>query len=132
MSEENEKVSGATYSEENLFKKIGHVAQKAGTGLIYAVLILYYTLLKPSTPVGAKMAILGALAYFISPVDLFPDFLPGGYTDDLGVLLGALVVVAIHIDAESKESARRKLHDWFGDYDVSSLKDIDEKLERKH
>jgi hypothetical protein len=61
MSEENEKVSEATYSEESLFKKIGHVAVKAGIKLIYVVLLLYYTLIKPTTPVGAKMTILVSL-----------------------------------------------------------------------
>ena len=36
---------------------------------------------------------LGATLYFLSPIDLIPDFLPGGFVDDLAVLtlvLGSL------------------------------------------
>ena len=38
-------------------------------------------------PIGSILAIIGALIYFLSPVDLIPDSIPGlGYLDDVAVL----------------------------------------------
>lgn len=37
-------------------------------------------------PVGTIAAIVGTLLYVLSPVDLIPDLLPGGFLDDAGVL----------------------------------------------
>ena len=64
---------------------------------------MYYTLQKPATPVWAKTMIIGALGYFISPIDLIPDFIPiAGYTDDLTALVAAIVAVAMYIDEDVK------------------------------
>ena len=42
-------------------------------------------------PAGAKLLLVGILAYLILPTDLVPDFLPGlGQLDDLAVILGGL------------------------------------------
>ena len=38
-------------------------------------------------PLGTIISIIGALIYFLSPVDAIPDIIPGaGYLDDAGVL----------------------------------------------
>ena len=38
-------------------------------------------------PIGSILAIISALIYFLSPVDLIPDIIPGlGYLDDVAVL----------------------------------------------
>ena len=38
-------------------------------------------------PIGSILAIIGALIYFLSPVDLIPDIIPGvGYLDDVAVV----------------------------------------------
>lgn len=61
--------------------------KKAGSSVLYAVLLLYFTLQKPKVLVKAKTTIIGALGYFILPLDLIPDIALGvGYTDDLGDL----------------------------------------------
>ncbi len=66
-------------------------------------------------PPWAKTVVVGALTYFISPVDAIPDILVGiGFTDDLGVLLAAIATVSVYINAETKEQAQQKLTDWFG------------------
>lgn len=127
-----EEPSQPTYSGSSLFRRIGHTAQKAGIRIVYAVLLMYYTLLEPSTPVIAKMTIIGALAYFVSPIDLFPDLLPGGYSDDVAVIIGALLTVAIYINDVSRKLAREKLHEWFESYDEAELQYIEERLERKN
>lgn len=58
------------------------------------------------TPAWAKGVIVGALGYLIFPIDLIPDVIPGvGFTDDWGVLLGAIATVATHIKEEHKRAA---------------------------
>lgn len=90
--------------------------KKAGSSVVYAVLLLYFTLQKPEVPIKAKTIIIGALGYFILPLDLIPDIAVGvGYTDDLGALGVALFQVAMYIDDEIKNKAKEKLKDWFGD-----------------
>ncbi|GAA3319348.1 hypothetical protein GCM10020331_025870 [Ectobacillus funiculus] len=47
---------------------------------------MFYVLQRPDVPKRVKLTIVGALAYFIAPVDAIPDIMAGlGYTDDLGV-----------------------------------------------
>lgn len=109
------------YSDNRFWEKIRKVAGKAGVKIFYAALILYYALRNPQTPAGDRAKILGALGYFILPVDLIPDFIPmAGYTDDLAALMWALYSVSKHITPEVKIQAREKLGEWFPNYDGSS------------
>ena len=51
-----------------------------------------------------------AIAYFILPTDLIPDYIPViGYMDDAAVLAGAIKVVNSHIKPEHREAAQRTL-----------------------
>lgn len=107
------------YSEDSLKAKLARFARAAGRELVEKVLILYHTLRSPSTPKWARAAILGALGYFISPIDTLPDLIPGvGYTDDLTVILAALVTVASHITPEIKAKAREQVARLFGEQTV--------------
>ncbi|MFB5284382.1 MULTISPECIES: YkvA family protein [Peribacillus] len=117
------------YSDDKFWDKLKKFGKKAGSSVVYAVLLLYYTLQKPEVPKKAKAVIIGALGYFILPVDLLPDMMLGiGFTDDLGALGVALFQVAMYIDDEIKDKAKTKLADWFGQ-DVDTA-DIDEKIGR--
>lgn len=115
------------YSEEGLWNKIKKYSKKAGSSAIYAVLLLYYVLQKEEVPKKEKALILGALGYFILPLDLIPDVAAGvGYVDDIGALIAALVRVSMYIDADVKNQAKGKLQDWFGDGVDTS--DVDDRL----
>ncbi len=117
------------YSDEKFWDKLKKFAKKAGSSVVYAVLLLYYTLQKPEVPKKTKAIIIGALGYFILPVDLLPDMLMGiGFTDDLGALGIALFQVAMYIDDDVKMKAKVKLEDWFGDGVDTS--EIDKKIGR--
>jgi uncharacterized membrane protein YkvA (DUF1232 family) len=117
------------YSDEKFWDKLKKFAKKAGSSVVYAVLLLYYTLQKPEVPKKTKAIIIGALGYFILPVDLLPDMLLGiGFTDDLGALGIALFQVAMYIDDDVKMKAKVKLEDWFGDGVDTS--EIDKKIGR--
>ena len=84
---------------------------------------------KPLTPGWAKATIIGALGYFISPIDAIPDITPVvGYADDLGALALAITAVAMFIDDDIKTKAREKLKEWFGEYDESQLEEVDNKI----
>ena len=51
---------------------------------------------------------------FIWPFDAIPDMLPGGYMDDLGILLAAIRSISNSIKESHKEKANRKCDKIFG------------------
>ncbi len=115
------------YSAEKLWNKVQKFSKKAGSTVVYAVLILYYTLQKPEIPLKVKATIAGGLGYFILPLDLIPDVAMGiGYVDDLAVITAALIQAALYIDEDIKKQAKSKLTDWFGEGIDTS--EIDDKL----
>lgn len=118
------------YSETKLFEKIIKFAKKAGIKVIYLALLLFFTLQQSTTPIVAKSVIIGALGYFIFPLDFIPDFIPiAGFSDDLTALVSALVAVALYVNEDTKLKAKEKLHVWFGEYDESELESIDNKID---
>ena len=123
MSEHNENNGyGKEFSDDGFWNKIKTAFKKAGVKVVYSALTLYYTYKKKDTPTWAKGVIIGALGYFISPIDAIPDITPGvGYADDIGVLLAAVATVSAYIDSEVKQYAKDKLRDWFGDFDEDEL-----------
>lgn len=66
----------------------------------------YFCALDPATPPHVKAVLLGALAYFVIPTDMVPDFLAGlGFVDDATVLSTAVGTVAPHIKPRHKRRA---------------------------
>lgn len=117
------------YSETKLFDKIIKFAKAAGIKVIYLALLLFFTLQQSTTPMVAKSVIIGALGYFIFPLDFIPDFIPiAGFSDDLTALVSAVAAVALYVDEDTKQKAKAKLHVWFGEYDESELDTIDNKI----
>lgn len=110
------------YSESSFWYKVKKFASKAGSKVIYTALKLYFTLQSPDTPAWAKAVIIGALGYFISPIDVIPDVTPVvGFADDLGVLAAAAASVVTNITPAIKAEAKRKLSEWFGDLEMDDL-----------
>ena len=105
-----------SYSEDNFWKKLKNYAIDAGREVVETALKLYYAAQSPETPMSAKTGIYAALTYFILPIDLISDFLPGvGYVDDLSLLASTVAAVTAYITPEVEEKARRKAAEWFGD-----------------
>ena len=103
------------YDDDSFWQKIRDFAITAGREVLEKAITLYYCLQDPDTPAWAKSIIVGALGYFIFPLDAIPDITPVvGYSDDLGVLAMALAAVAIHIKDEHKQQAIEQLERWFG------------------
>ncbi len=117
------------YSEKGLWEKIKKVSKIAGSKVVYAVLLLYYTMQDKSVSIKTKVSIAAALGYFILPTDAIFDFTPLiGYSDDLGVLLFTLARISSGITPEVKEKARIKLQNWFGEIDETELEEIEKNI----
>ena len=72
---------------------------------------MYFFAIDKESPLGPKLLAFGALAYFISPFDAIPDFLPlTGFTDDAAVIATALLTLKNHITEEHKEQANKWLY----------------------
>lgn len=98
------------YSEESFWEKVTKYAAAIGREVLIKAFQLYYVLNKPDVPKWAKSVIVGSIGYFICPIDAIPDFVPvTGYTDDLGVLVVALAVVATYVDDEVTTKANEKV-----------------------
>jgi uncharacterized membrane protein YkvA (DUF1232 family) len=67
----------------------------------------YYCATDSTTPIAIRATLFGALAYFVLPFDIIPDFILGfGFTDDAAVLFGAFKAAQAHITAEHRRLAR--------------------------
>lgn len=118
------------YSDKGLLEKIGGTFKKAGLKVIYYVLLLYFVLKDENTPSQHKMIIIGALGYFILPIDLIPDFIPvAGFTDDAAALIACLKSVSDNVTPEIKAKAINKLYDWFDSVEYSKVEEYDDEFE---
>ncbi|HEV2650302.1 MAG TPA: YkvA family protein [Rhizomicrobium sp.] len=71
----------------------------------------YFCAVDPATPSKVKATLFAALAYFVMPFDIIPDFLAGiGYTDDAAVLALAISMVSKNITEAHRVRARMALH----------------------
>lgn len=104
----------AGYDEKTFWKKLREKGLEMGMTMVYKVLQLYYAMIDKDTPVGAKLVIAGALAYLVLPMDLIPDFLPGGYVDDMSAIMAALKTAEAYITPKVMERARKKTAEIFG------------------
>lgn len=117
------------FSQSAFLEKISRIAKRAGAKLIYAALILYYTLQSDKVSLKDKAIILGALGYLISPLDVVPDAIPiAGLGDDLAVLIYVLKKVWGEVNDDVRAKAKSKLSRWF---DEDELKDVDDLFSQK-
>ena len=108
---------GATWdasqrNEERVRRGFWPKVQRVAARLPFAedLLAAYYCAFDGHTPLQVKAALLGALAYFVLPIDFMPDLLPLlGFTDDALVLVSALRMVSGHITDDHREAARQAL-----------------------
>jgi uncharacterized membrane protein YkvA (DUF1232 family) len=67
----------------------------------------FYCATDSRTPLRARAVLYAALAYFILPFDIIPDFIVGlGFTDDMAVLMTAIGLIRGHMTEEHRERAR--------------------------
>ena len=113
------------FSKREFVEKIARIAKSAGAKLVYAALILYYTLQSPKVSATNKALIIGALGYLISPLDVVPDAIPiAGLADDLGVLVFVLKKVWTDVDPEIQVKARQRLSKWFDEDEIEEINEL--------
>ncbi len=67
----------------------------------------FYCAMDGQSPAFVKAVLFGALAYFIVPADVIPDFIAGlGFTDDASVLAAAIATVQKNITDKHRDKAR--------------------------
>ena len=102
------------YNEKNFLDKLKKVLKIIGVKGVYMLLILYNTLQRKDIPPKEKSIIIGALGYFLLPLDALPDITPiVGYSDDIFALGMAILKVMPYIDDEMKEKSREQIIKWF-------------------
>ncbi len=86
---ERETEEKTKYIEENLWEKLERVGKKISFAKDILALVRYMR--DPLVSWHRKAIVVGALIYFISPIDAIPDIAPLiGYLDDLGVITAVL------------------------------------------
>lgn len=113
------------FSQSDFVEKISSIAKRAGAKLVYAALILFYTLQSNKVSAKDKAIIIGALGYMISPLDVIPDAIPiAGLTDDLAVLVYVLKKVWVDVEDDVKVKAKEKLSKWFDEDEIAEINDL--------
>ncbi len=105
----------ALYNPSALFEKIKLVSRQAGKKTIYGILILYYATFDKELPIKDKLLVVAALGYFILPLDVLPDALPGGFADDAAALMYVLKHIWKNLSPRTIEKAKQRLNEWFPD-----------------
>ena len=102
---------GSYYSDNRFWKKVFRIARKVGATVLRPGFLLYYLLQDENVPLKHKAYIVGALGYFILPLDLIPEsiFSVLGFTDDIAVMTFVLKLVSESITPEIKAKADTKV-----------------------
>ncbi|WP_380249208.1 YkvA family protein [Kiloniella antarctica] len=96
--------------KQKFLQKLKRVAAKISFS--EKLLAAYFCAMDTNTPIRVKAILMAALAYFVVPADLIPDFLVGlGYTDDISVLVSAITSVNAHVKEEHRQKAGDLLKD---------------------
>ena len=113
------------FTKNEFIEKIQRIAKRAGVRLVYAALILYYSVESDKVSIKDKAIIIGALGYLIAPLDLVPDAIPlAGLGDDLGVLIYVLQKIWGNIDDDVKQKAKDKLSQWFDEDEMKATENL--------
>lgn len=97
------------YNELSFIEKVKSSGTILGEAVMMPILRLFYILKYADIPLSKKTLIMGALGYFILPIDLIPDFIPAllGFTDDLVVIAYVVKQVNQYTTPEIEARARR-------------------------
>ena len=81
--------------------------------LVKVILTYYYCLRDKNTPGKEKKIVIGSLIYLLFPLDFITDLIgPLGYTDDLGVLLLALLSLRKQCTKEHRIKADKFIENY--------------------
>lgn len=120
------------FSDAQLSVKLGKVAKKVGSVILYPVLLLYNMYKSPNTSQKDKLIIIAPLAYFILPIDLIPDMILGlGYADDGIAVMAALKAITTSITPEIIEQTKLMHKNLIGEIDPKIAENIENEMAKK-
>ena len=98
--QDEDKIERLLQRLEKKLQSIPKIGDKLSHIPVFASLVKSYVKKEyTEVPIGTIVAVISALAYFVSPVDLIPDILPGvGHIDDAAVVAACLVLVDTDIE----------------------------------
>ena len=114
-SSENKIMVAKTSTDEKMvknefFNKMTSSFSRLQDSFMIDVVSLFYLFSAGKVPVKSSLLIVGALVYFISPIDMIPDFLiPLGFTDDIAVVAGVITKLGSDIKPKYKQQAKEWL-----------------------
>lgn len=102
--EDEEKMEKMFQKLEKKLKVVPHVGNSLSYVPVMMSLVRSYVKKEyTEIPVASIIAITVALIYFVSPIDLIPDVIPGvGYFDDAIVVAGALALIKTDLEEYKK------------------------------
>jgi uncharacterized membrane protein YkvA (DUF1232 family) len=95
--------------QQRVKKDFWSTLKKAARAVPFAdqLVASYFCALDPHTPTRVRVILLGALAYFVMPMDAVPDFLIAfGFSDDAAVIMAAITAVRSHITPAHYQAAQ--------------------------
>jgi uncharacterized membrane protein YkvA (DUF1232 family) len=103
--EQTREEAGRAKVEAELLEKLRAVRVKFAAD----VRALYHFMCDPRAPAQGKIVAIGALLYFILPIDLIPDVLPiVGFADDAAVIASAVAFLNTQLAAYRRADRKRK------------------------
>lgn len=102
-----------SFSDDDFKGKIASSAKKAGVAVIYVANLIWLVLKSDTTSVKEKAIIIASLGYFIAPIDLLPDLLPGGFADDFAALVVTLTRISPNLTLEIINTAKKNTRKIF-------------------
>ena len=110
MMNDSDPEYGTYYSDKAFWSKLQSLSGNGWCEMLKQVVTLYVLLKDSSTSMTLKITLIGALGYFIAPIDAIPDLIPLlGYTDDMSII-GMLINQLSHaITPEIEQQVRALL-----------------------
>lgn len=100
--------TNAMHVKRDFWPKMRRVAAKVP--FAKQAIAAWYATQDPETPFRAKAVLLGALAYFVMPVDAIPDiFAVVGFSDDAAVMAAVLATFGASIKDRHYDKAKQTL-----------------------
>lgn len=111
---EIEAMRRASKDESGVRRDFWAKLRRVGSRIPFAedLVAAYFCTLDPATPSRVKLVLMGAIAYFVLPLDAVADFLPLlGFADDAAIIATAISQVAGAITETHRDKAREALRE---------------------
>jgi len=101
------------YNEQSFIQKVAALPGGARKKVLQKAATLYAIMTEPAVPTWVKASIVGALGYFICPLDIIPDVLPGvGFIDDVAQMGLLIVEISAYATSAVQQRAETLREQW--------------------